>query len=187
LTTKPIVIVLSAGRGERFRAAGGITHKLDALLAGKPVLQHTLDAVAATGLALHIVRPAPELLTMGDSIAAGVAATPDAGGWLLLPADVPMLEASTIDRIAQAIEQGAEAARPVHAGQVGHPVGFAASKRAELLNCKGFPGASVVFSASVAIKIEVNDIGCVSDVDTPSALAHIEACLEERSNLRAVV
>ncbi len=47
---KPTVLVLASGRGERFAASGGGTHKLQALLAGKPVLQHTLAAVAASGL-----------------------------------------------------------------------------------------------------------------------------------------
>jgi hypothetical protein len=31
----PVVIVLAAGRGERFAASGGTVHKLQALLAGK--------------------------------------------------------------------------------------------------------------------------------------------------------
>ena len=45
----PTVLILASGRGERFKASGGTVHKLQALLAGKPVLQHTLDAVRASG------------------------------------------------------------------------------------------------------------------------------------------
>jgi molybdenum cofactor cytidylyltransferase len=44
----PSVLILASGRGERFKASGGTVHKLQALLAGKPVLQHTLDAVRAS-------------------------------------------------------------------------------------------------------------------------------------------
>jgi hypothetical protein len=57
MTTKansPVVIVLASGRGERFVAAGGTGSKLKALLAGKPVLERTLDAVRASGLPWHV-------------------------------------------------------------------------------------------------------------------------------------
>ena len=46
----PLVIVLASGRGERFIAAGGTGSKLQAPLAGKPLLERTLDAVRASGL-----------------------------------------------------------------------------------------------------------------------------------------
>ena len=42
----PVVLVLASGRGERFLASGGSTHKLQADLGGRTVLQRTLDAVA---------------------------------------------------------------------------------------------------------------------------------------------
>ncbi|MGH8803408.1 MAG: NTP transferase domain-containing protein, partial [Polaromonas sp.] len=54
LSSLPVVIVLAAGRGERFAASGGQVHKLDALLAGKRVLDHVLDAVRASGLPCHV-------------------------------------------------------------------------------------------------------------------------------------
>ena len=41
----PVILVLASGRGERFVASGGQGSKLRALLAGKPVLEHTLAAV----------------------------------------------------------------------------------------------------------------------------------------------
>ena len=40
----PIILVLASGRGERFLASGGTGSKLQALLAGKPVIEHTLAA-----------------------------------------------------------------------------------------------------------------------------------------------
>ena len=46
----PCVLVLAAGRGERFRASGGRVHKLDAPLDGQPVLWHAMRAVQAAGL-----------------------------------------------------------------------------------------------------------------------------------------
>jgi molybdenum cofactor cytidylyltransferase len=71
----PIVLILASGRGERFIASGGQGSKLDALLAGKRVLDWTLDAVRATGLPYHV--EAGGHAGMGDSIAAAVAATQD--------------------------------------------------------------------------------------------------------------
>ena len=41
----PTVLILASGRGERFVASGGQGSKFQALLHGKPVLEHTLDAV----------------------------------------------------------------------------------------------------------------------------------------------
>jgi len=43
----PTVLILASGRGERFIASGGSGSKLQALLHGKTVLQHTVDAVRA--------------------------------------------------------------------------------------------------------------------------------------------
>ena len=106
-TPQPVVIVLAAGRGERFRASGGALHKLDAPLAGKPVLEHVLDAVRASGLPMHVVRPDPSRPGMGDSIAAGVRATADAPGWLVLPGDLPLVRPETLRAVATVLLQGA--------------------------------------------------------------------------------
>ncbi len=60
---------------------------------------------------------------MGHSIAAGVAATGDAPGWLILPADMPMVRSTTLTAVAQAIEHD-PIAYAQHRGRRGHPVGF---------------------------------------------------------------
>ena len=72
----PVVLVLASGRGERFSASGGTTHKLQADLCGATVLQRTLDAVRASGLRWHLEDAGHP--GMGDSIAAAVRATRDA-------------------------------------------------------------------------------------------------------------
>ena len=58
----PTVIVLASGRGERFAAAGGSTHKLQARLGDQTVLAHTLETQpeALDDVALHIA-PQAEL------------------------------------------------------------------------------------------------------------------------------
>lgn len=50
----PVVLILGSGRGDRFIASGGTTHKLHARLGSKTVLQHTLDAVRSSGLPWHV-------------------------------------------------------------------------------------------------------------------------------------
>ena len=96
------ILVLASGRGERFLASGGTTHKLQADLAGKTVLQHTLDAVRASGLPWHLEDGGHP--GMGDSIAAAVCASAQSTGWLILPADLPLVQSATLRAIAAALE-----------------------------------------------------------------------------------
>ena len=102
LKRPPTVLILASGRGERFLASGGTTHKLKALLGDKTVLQHTLDAVKASGLPWHVEDAGHP--GMGDSIAAAVGKTPDAAGWLVLPADLPLVQPETLLRVAAALQ-----------------------------------------------------------------------------------
>jgi molybdenum cofactor cytidylyltransferase len=159
----PTALVLASGRGERFLASGGATHKLKALLAGKPVLEHTLDAVRASGLPWHLEDAGHP--GMGDSIAAAVRATPDANGWLMVLGDLPLVQAATLQAIAAALVHH-DVVVPVYRGQRGHPVGFSAACRSALMNLQGNQGAAPVRKAYPAIEIIVDDIGVVTDIDT---------------------
>lgn len=178
---KPTVLVLASGRGERFAASGGGTHKLQALLAGKPVLQHTLDAVAASGLPWHLENAGHP--GMGDSIAAAVRATPEASGWLILPGDLPLVQAATLRAVAHALAQHAVVV-PMFKGVRGHPVGFSAGCRDALLDLKGNQGAAPAVRAQIAINsvayIDVTDKGTVTDIDTLEDLRRAEALLAQR-------
>lgn len=174
-----MVLVLAAGRGERFAASGGTTHKLQALLGGKPVLQHVLDAVHASGLPLHVVLPSADQPGMGDSIAAGVRATSGAPGWLVLPGDLPLVLPATLRAVA------AELARhdlvvPVFQGQRGHPVGFAAACGEALMALAGPQGAASVVRARGVWELVVDDVGVVTDIDTVADLAQAQARLAAR-------
>lgn len=179
----PTVIVLAAGGGKRFIASGGQTHKLAALLAGKPVLQHVLDAVQASGLPHHVVRADAARPGMGDSIAAGVRATPDAPGWLILPGDLPLVQGASLRAVADALAQHAVVIAS-HQGVRGHPVGFSVICREGLLGLKGNQGAALVVRAQEAINsiafLELDDIGIVTDVDTLDDLTHAEQLMRER-------
>lgn len=158
-------------------------HKLDALLAGQSVLEHVLAAVRASGLAHYVVLADVSRPGMGDSIAAGIRATPGAAGWLILPADLPLIRGDTLRAVAEALGQHPVAV-PVYQGERGHPVGFSAACRDALLDLKGNQGAAPVLRAYQAINsvalVETGDVGIVTDIDTVEDLARAEALLAAR-------
>lgn len=171
-TPAPAVLVLASGKGERFIASGGQGSKLQALLAGKPVLQHTLDAVRASGLRWHLEDAGHP--GMGDSIAAAVRATRDAGGWLVLPGDLPLVQPQTLRAVARALQDGADAAVPVHGGERGHPVAFGARHGEALAALSGPQGAASVLRDARVQPLAVDDVGVVTDIDTLHALQAAE-------------
>lgn len=191
----PVGLLLAAGRGTRFDAAGRVTKLLAPAPAG-PRAGQPLAVAAATALReavpriVAVVRPADsppqqalhaalraagcELVVnaradvgIGRSIATGVAATADAAGWLVALADMPAVAASTIAAVRDALAGGALAAAPTHAGRRGHPVGFAAALRDALLALDGDEGARRVLVAHPPVLIAVDDPGCLLDLDQP--------------------
>jgi molybdenum cofactor cytidylyltransferase len=183
----PLVLVLAAGRGERFAASGATTHKLDALLGGTPVLEHVLNAVRDSGLECHVVRAAAVvahsgLPGMGDSIAAGVAATPNLRGWMVLPGDLPLVRAETLRAIAMA--PPCAVLVPTHQGKRGHPVRFSAECGAALQGLNGDQGAARIVKEQQALGavqfMELQDAGVVTDVDTLHDLQRAQALWNQR-------
>ena len=164
----PTVLVLASGRGERFLASGGQTHKLQADLAGKSVLQRTLDAVRASGLNWHLEDAGHP--GMGDSIAAAVRATAQAPGWLILPADLPLIQAQTLVLLA-CHPSTSRVLVPMVNAQRGHPVRFLAPCGAALQALHGEQGAAGVVKAFGHETLLLDDIGCVTDIDTLADLA----------------
>ncbi len=180
---EPVVLVLASGRGERFAASGGAVHKLSAPLAGMTVLEHTLAAVRASGLAWHLEDVGHP--GMGDSIAAAVRATAGAGGWLVLPGDLPLVQPATLRTIAAALANSAVAV-PLYRGERGHPVGFAAQCLTDLLALSGEQGAAGIVRQHAqqgrVLNVEVQDEGTVTDIDTVEDLARAERILAARED-----
>lgn len=185
---RPCVLVLAAGRGERFLASGGSSHKLKAVLGLQTVLQTTLAAVKASGLPWHLeYGPHPG---MGDSIAAAIKATAGAKGWLILPADLPLIQPSTLRQLALQLVQldscDLHVIQPFYQGRKGHPVAFSRAAAQELAQLSGDLGAASIVRKAAENQClqrwDCDDIGCVLDVDTVQALEEARRIWQERNS-----
>jgi molybdenum cofactor cytidylyltransferase len=196
MASRVAVVVLAAGSGVRF---GGPAHKLEQTLGRSSVLGVTLRNAVASHLPVVVVttdalapiarrsvasRDVVVLPTegapvgMGHSIAAGVAARPDADGWLILPADMPLVKPATLRAVARPLDQ-----HPVcyaqHRGRRGHPVGFAAELYSELIALAGDEGARRLVARYPALGVEVDDPGVLIDIDTADDLERVRECLPD--------
>lgn len=175
---RPHVIILAAGQGRRFLASGGIGSKLHTRLGDRTVLEHTLAAVQRTGLSWRLVDEGYP--GMGDSIAAGVNATPNACGWLILPGDLPLVKSDSLIKVANALAEHA-AVVPLHKNRRGHPVGFNASCGSTLRALDGEQGASKVLEGllkkGLALEMELADPGIWQDIDTMQDLRRCQHLL----------
>jgi molybdenum cofactor cytidylyltransferase len=113
---------------------------------------------------------------MGATLAALVravqAAHPQAQGVIVMLADLPFVQPSSIAAVASALRAGASLAAPTYQGQRGHPVGFAAQHFDALAQLDGDAGAqALVHAHRQALQlIPVDDPGVLHDVDTPERL-----------------
>lgn len=194
--TGVVALLLAAGRGRRFDPTGTRNKLLAPApagpLTGVPLAVAAARSLRAAGLpVVAVVRPPADEATtalaqqladtgctlaphenadagMGTSIAAGVAAAPDAAGWLIALGDMPALSPDTIAQLVASLAAGATTVAPVHRGVRGHPVGFAASLRADLLALQGDVGAREVLRRHPPQTIDVDDPGVLLDIDTPA-------------------
>lgn len=189
MSTSPVIIVLAAGRGSRF---AGPQHKLSQPLGTVSVLGRTIAHAIESQLPVLVVTtaelaaeayrwvarrdvvlvPGAETGTstgMGYSIAAGVAARPQASGWLVLPGDMPLVSAHALREVADALPL-----HPVvfaqHQGRRGHPVGFAAELFSDLVQLTGDEGARRIAARYPSFGLELGDPGVLVDVDTEADL-----------------
>ena len=212
MKSRPAVIVLAAGRGERFL---GAEHKLSQVLGSSTVLGTTLQHAIASQLQVVVVttEPLAEIarrhvaardvivlprvgvgggvgaaasagsgsaahLGMGHSIASGVSARADASGWLILPADMPLVQPATLVAVAAQLDQHAVVCAH-HKGRRGHPVGFSSELYSELVMLSGDEGARRLVARYPALGLELGDPGVLVDVDTEADLASVRQALGE--------
>jgi molybdenum cofactor cytidylyltransferase len=198
MQAQPAVVVLAAGQGSRF---GGPVHKLGQPFGGASVLAATLRHALASRLSVVVVTTetlageacrlvasrdvivVPEVGAavrganasgMGSSIAAGVSARPDASGWLILPADMPLVRPSTLEAVALQLSHY-PVAYAQHRGRRGHPVGFAAELYSELALLQGDEGARRLIARYPAHGVEIDDPGVLIDIDTQADLLVAQA------------
>lgn len=192
MTLHPTIVVAAAGAGSRF---GGPGHKLAQPFGGSTVLGTTVQQALHSGLPLMVVTTedlAPGVLEwvgarqmvvlsadeaargMGASIATGVTESSDAGGWLVLPGDMPLVLPSTMLAVAAALADNAIAYAEYH-GRRGHPVAFAAELYSELIQLSGDDGARRVVARYPAQGLDVDDPGVLLDVDTATDLQTLQA------------
>lgn len=177
-----VVLVLASGSGTRFAASGGIGSKLEAIVQGHSVLQHTISAVRKAGLACHVVTGVEG--GMGASIAAGVNATSNAAGWLILPGDLPLIAPQSIQAIAARLDEWLSVV-PSWNGQPGHPVAFRHECLESLRQLNGPSGASSVLKSlrvlNRILDLPLEDQGICLDVDTVDDLLLVGRLMKERS------
>lgn len=186
---KVVGVLLCGGRASRFGD--------DKLLAGDDPLgaRAARNLVAGAGFALAVIPPGRAALRavlegagcevfesdrtacgMGATLAVAIEASARAGGWVVALGDMPSVRAETVAAVKQAIEAGAAIAAPFDvAGRRGHPVGFAARMREELLALEGDIGAREVLArheSSIAV-VRTDDPGIFIDIDTRADLQRL--------------
>lgn len=182
-------ILLAAGRSQRF----GSDKRLQPLADGVPMaLAAARKLAAACQRTIVVVRPDDTELTrlltdagleavvcpnaalgMGHSLAAGVAASADAAGWLVGLADMPYIQPASYRAVIDAMQGGAGLVRAFYGARPGHPVGFAAGHRDALLALTGDQGGKAILEAHPAMLVpcRVDDPGVLHDVDRPGQIA----------------
>ncbi|VVP49959.1 Bifunctional protein GlmU [Pseudomonas fluorescens] len=192
--TEPIgVIVLAAGQGDRFRqVAGADKDKLLADCTGRDgavrsVIEQVLVNLPA-GLEKRVLvttEDRPQVIRMakaygvevvliestgmGDSIAAGVSACSQLGGWLIVLGDMPFILPSSIEQVVAEIADDVISV-PLINGEYGHPVGFGRTFGPALMGLSGDRGAKPLFASAKVVEVVVDDPGVLWDVDVPESL-----------------
>lgn len=182
----PVGVLLAAGASHRFggdkrlcrladgtpmavRCARTLRAVLPRVLAVVREADEAADQLSAAGLELVLCPVAAA--GMGHSIACGVAASAEADGWLIALADMPWIRPDSMAAVAAALTAGAAAARPVYAGQHGHPVGFSATFGPALQGLHGDQGARKLLRTIALTEVPCSDPGVLRDLDHDSRLS----------------
>lgn len=181
-------ILLAAGAGKRF-GSSKLLHPLpdgvplgvasanalvqavpNTLAVVRPGDRHLIEAFSAIGM--RIVENPLASHGMGTSLAAGVSAAREAGGWLIALADMPWVRPATIRLLADRLQDGASMVAPVVGGKRGHPVGFSRRWGDRLRALDGDGGARSLLAEHVdqLILVSTPDTAVLEDVDHPDDL-----------------
>jgi molybdenum cofactor cytidylyltransferase len=182
-------VILAAGRSSR---AG--TFKMEAMLAGKPLLLWSLGSMAAVCARVIVVAGfAPEKVigllrglpgtevVVNENFAAGMLTSIQAGiarvraeRFFLLPGDMPLVPAAVYRKML-AVE--AEIAVPVCRGRRGHPVLLAGGLIADLLAEPPDSSLARFIARRGAVTVDVGDPGIFADLDDRNDMKKLDALL----------
>jgi len=180
-------IILAAGLGSRYRTLTGRNKLTDPVpdgwhRHGVPVILASIKALAANVRKITIVVTPDntELITLlsqtdgtilhiqtdglGTSLARAVANSPSDQGWLIALGDMPFIQEDTIAQIVGGLTPSTIVA-PFCQGRRGHPVGFGADFRQQLLALTGDTGAKSILKATPPRLIQTDDVGTITDID----------------------
>jgi molybdenum cofactor cytidylyltransferase len=185
-------IVLAAGQSRRM----GSDNKLLALVEGRPMVSHVVDAVLASRASPVVVvtgheadrvravladRPVqwchnPDYEAgLSSSLRAGLDALPEVEGVLVALGDMPRIKPAQIDRLIAAFHptEGRAISVPTVRGKRGNPVLFASRFVPEMRQVSGDVGARHLIGAHAeeVVEIEMDDDAALLDIDTPAALS----------------
>src|SRR5690606_27771000 len=99
---------------------------------------------------------------------------------LVLPGDLPLVRAESLRAVAAALTR-ASVVLPMHQGTRGHPVGFAREHGPALQALTGAEGAAAIVKSAAPLRLELDDPGIVTDIDTVDDLARAEQLVAARS------
>jgi molybdenum cofactor cytidylyltransferase len=185
-------VILAAGRSTRM----GGPNKLLAELSGKKLVRiaaeqalaskatevvvvtgHQADLVAQalSGLNVKLVFNPDFAGGLASSVKTGIAAVPEtADGALISLGDMPMIDASLIDRLIDAFapDRGNLIVLPVAEGRRGNPVLWSRRFFGELMTLEGDVGARHLIAkhGEAVAEVPVEGDGAFLDIDTPQAL-----------------
>ncbi|WP_051396145.1 nucleotidyltransferase family protein [Ignatzschineria larvae DSM 13226] len=188
------LLLMAAGSSERFKASSPHPprHKLTMTYRNSRTLleesyQHAHQVIASENILIvtnqlepniaeiaHTL-PSPHISIqskgLGESIAKGLAFAlkhnPHYEAVLILPADLPFIQANSFKQVIAALTQYPKHnIRPYYQDIAGHPVAFQRCYFSELLQLSGDQGAQKIVQKQPLKKIYLEDPGIIQDIDT---------------------
>ena len=182
----PVGILLAAGQSRRF-GHNKLLHPVDDdtlmfLVTAKKLVRVLPGSITVINpslmpytqqleqLGMRVVVNAQAQRGMGNSIACGVRASQDAGGWLIALADMPYVKTETITQLSNRLREGAHIVAPLYEKQRGHPVGFNQRYKDDLLALNDDVGARHIIARhqDQLELISTRDAGVIKDIDQVS-------------------
>lgn len=165
---QPVILVCAVGPIAHYLGDGSamlmttlqhtMASGLRVVLVAGPALADALGGLLATR---DMVVLPPGEASQGQAIAQGVAATGDAPGWLVVPAQSAGLQPASLRAVAGAL-RSFPVAFGQHRGQRGYPLGFAAELYSELVNLRDDEAMRRLLARYPAEGIELDDQGVLT-------------------------